>query len=109
MVERLRPVQLKFFVTKEEKDFIYKKMSLMNVKNMSAYLRKMAIDGYLLNVDYSNFNDISKSIDSISRNINQIAKRVNTTDNLYADDVRQLKKNQEEIWQLLKSILSELP
>lgn len=43
MAERLRPVQMKFYVTEEEKNFIYKKMSLIGVKNLSAYLRKMAL------------------------------------------------------------------
>ena len=109
MTERLRPIQLKFYVTEEEKAHIQKKMELMNVKNMSGYLRKMAIDGYLLQVDYSNFDKIAENLTGVSRNINQIAKRVNATDNVYAEDMRQIKKSQEEIWQLLKSILSQLP
>ena len=52
--------------------------------------------------------DISKNIDGISRNINQIAKRVNATNNAYEEDMVQIKKRQEEVWQLLKSILSQL-
>ena len=84
-------------------------MALMKIKNMSGYLRKMAIDGYILQVDYSNFDKISENLTGVSRNINQIAKRINATDNIYAEDMRQIKKSQEEIWQLLKSILSQLP
>ena len=109
MAERLRKVMLTFYVTEEEKSHIQKKMALMKIKNMSGYLRKMAIDGYLLQVDYSNFDKIAEDLTGISRNINQIAKRVNSTDNIYAEDMRQIKKSQEEIWQLLKSILSQLP
>ena len=109
MAERLRKVMLTFYVTEEEKAHIQKKMELMKIKNMSAYLRKMAIDGYLLQVDYSNFDNIAENLTGVSRNINQIAKRVNSTDNIYAEDMRQIKKSQEEIWQLLKSILSQLP
>lgn len=72
--KRLRPVQMKFYVTEEEKNFIHKKMAMMNVTNQSAYLRKMAIDGMLVQVDYSQFDEIGKNIESVSRNINQIAK-----------------------------------
>ena len=100
---------LTFYVSKEEKEFIKHKMSLMNVTNMSAYLRKMAIDGMLVQVDYSQFDEIGKQLEGVSRNINQIAKRINSTETVYAGDMRQILEKQEEIWQLLKSILSQLP
>lgn len=83
-------------------------MSLMNVTNMSAYLRKMAIDGMLVQGDYSQFDKIAKYIEGVSRNVNQIAKRVNSTETIYAGDMRQILEKQEEIWQLLKSIESQL-
>lgn len=108
MAKRERPVMLTFYVTEEEKEFIKYKMSLMNVTNMSAYLRKMAIDGMLVQVDYSQFDEIGKNIEGVSRNINQIAKRVNSTETIYAGDMRQILEKQEEIWQLLKSIESQL-
>ncbi len=109
MANRERSELIRFFVTKEEKAFIKHKMSLMNVTNMSAYLRKMAIDGMLVQVDYSQFDEIGKQLEGVSRNINQIAKRINSTETVYAGDMRQILEKQEEIWQLLKSILSQLP
>lgn len=108
MANRERPVMLTFYVTEEEKEFIKYKMSLMNVTNMSAYIRKMAIDGMLVQVDYSQFDKIGKDIEGVSRNINQIAKRINSTETIYAGDMRQILEKQEEIWQLLKSIESQL-
>lgn len=109
MANRERSELIRFFVTKEEKEFIKYKMSLMNVTNMSAYLRKMAIDGMLVQVDYSQFSEIGKQLEGVSKNINQIAKRINSTETVYAGDMRQILEKQEEIWQLLKSILSQLP
>ena len=108
MAERLRQIMLTFYVTEEEKNFIKRKMSLMNISNMSAYLRKMAIDGMLIQVDYSQFDTIGKQLEGVSRNINQIAKRINATNSVYAGDIREIKQKQEEIWQLLKSIESQL-
>lgn len=106
--KRTRPVQLKFYVTEEEKEFIKYKMSLMNVTNQSAYLRKMAVDGMLVQVDYSQFDDIAKSIEHISRNINLIAKRILSTDTIYPGDMREIQEKQEEIWKLLKKIFSKI-
>ena len=108
MAERLRPVQMKFYVTEEEKNFIYKKMSLIGVKNLSAYLRKMAIDGQLVRIETTDLDEICRQISGIAKNINQIAKRINATDNIFPDDIREMKKKVEEVWQLLKSTLSAL-
>ena len=109
MGERTRNVMLTFYVTEEEKEVIKKRMALLGLKNMSSYLRKISMDGYMLNVDFSCFDGICNDINGASRNINQIAKRINSTESVYADDVAELQKKQEEIWRLLKSILSQLP
>ena len=108
MANRIRKIMLTFYVTDEEKEFIKHKMSLMNITNMSAYLRKMAIDGRLIQVDYSQFDNISEQLTGVSRNINQIAKRINATDTVYVGDMKEIKQKQEEIWRLLNSIESQL-
>ena len=108
MANRIRKHLLTFFVDDEERAAIKMKMQKMNIRNQSLYLRKMALEGRIIQVDYSVFTDIGKSISSVSRNINQIANRVNATDNIYMEDIRQIKKTQEEIWQLLREIYSRL-
>lgn len=50
---RKRNIQIKFWVTEEEKKLIHKKMRLVPTQNMAAYLRKMAIDGYIVQVDHT--------------------------------------------------------
>ena len=72
-------------------------------------MRKVALRTPLFTVDLTEINDMCHDITGVSRNINQIAKRVNTNDTVYAEDIRQLKRQQEEIWQLLKSIQLKLP
>lgn len=108
MAERLRPVQMKFYVTEEEKNFIYKKMSLIGVKNLSAYLRKMVIDGQIVRIETTDLDEICRQISGIAKNINQIAKRINATDNIFTEDIHQMKKKVEEVWLLLESTLSAL-
>ncbi len=109
MPKRTRDILLRFFVTAKEKVAIQKRMELVGLKNMSTYLRKIATDGYLLNVDLSCFDKMLEDIHGISKNINQIAKRINATDNIYATDMQEIKNNQEKIWELLRKIYSQLP
>jgi len=108
MAKRLRPVQIKFFVSEYEKELIDKKMKLFGIRNMSAYLRKIAIDGRLIKVETSGLDELCRQVSGVSKNINQIAKRINSTNDIYADDVIAMKQELEKIWQLLKSTLSAL-
>ena len=50
MAERKRAIQLKFYVTEQERILIEEKMKLVPTRNMEAYLRKMAIDGYIIQI-----------------------------------------------------------
>ncbi len=74
-------------VSAQEKAIIDRKMAQMGVTNLRAYLRKMAIDGYVVQLDLSNMVESVKLLRSISNNVNQIARRCNETRNLYAKDV----------------------
>ena len=84
-------------------------MALLKTQNQSAYIRKMAIDGHIIKVDFSEFKELFANIGGIGRNINQIAKRVNSTSNIYNEDIAELKHQQGEVWRLLKSMQSRLP
>ena len=108
MANRVMNNKITFYVDDVELAAIKLKMNKMRISNLSLYLRKMALEGRIINVDYSVFNGIAKSIDSISRNVDQIAKRVNAIGNIYPEDIQQIKKAQEEVWQLLREIYSKL-
>ena len=108
MVKRDRDILIRFFVTANEKAVIQKRMELVGLTNMSTYLRKISMDGYLINADYTYIKEMNAELSVIGRNINQIAARANSTGIIYADDVSEIKKKQEEIWLLQKSILSNL-
>ena len=107
-VNRERPIKLNFFVSESELEFIKKKMMLAGSKNMSAYFRKMVIDGFILNVGFKEFKEVSANMGKIGGSINQIIRRINSTNNVYAEDVSEIKTKQEELWQLLNSLLSEI-
>ena len=64
------------------------------------------IDGYVVKTDYTTIKNLIKEINKIGVNINQIAKRTNETNRIYEDDIKELKGELEQVWQLLKSNLS---
>ena len=95
---RKRTVQIKFRVTEAERDLILEKMKLIPTRNMAAYLRKIAIDGYIIQVDHSDIKAMTAEIQKIGVNVNQIAKRVNAS--VYQEDIEEIKGVLAEIWRL---------
>ena len=102
MKNRTRPARIEFRVTEQERQLIQKKMEQLGTKNMGAYLRKMAIDGYIIKVDYTEQKKLAAAISRVAGNINQICRRINQTGHVYEDDIVELKAKQCEIWELLK-------
>ena len=105
MANRKRNIQMKFWVTEEEKQLINKKMAQLPTKRYGAYLRKMAIDRYIIHVDTTDIKEMTKPLGAIGRNINQIAKRVNAGDPTYQADMEEIRERLEQIWQLQRRIL----
>jgi len=95
---RKRNVQIIVRVTEEEKAFIQRKMALLKTENMSAYIRKIAIDGYIINVDHTDIKNHAAQLQRIGNNVNQIVKRMNQTGSLYRADVEEVKKILHDIW-----------
>ena len=91
-------------VTPEEKAQIRQRMKDMGVTNMSAYMRKMIFDGYILNVDLSDLSNIEKLLRRTSDNINQIARRANINGNVYAEDIKEIQHRQKEIWEVMAAL-----
>ena len=106
MANRKRNIQMKFWVTEEEKRLIDKKMKQLPTQRSGAYLRKMAIDGYIVHTDMSSLKEMNKALFSIGRNINQIAKRLNIGGTAYKADMDEIRERLDQIWQLQRRILS---
>ena len=108
MENRERQIQLKFRVTPEERALIEQKMAQLGTRNMAAYLRKMAIDGYVVNLELPELKEMVSLLRRSSNNLNQIAKRMNETGRIYDADIRDVLENQERLWQAASDILSSL-
>ena len=92
MANRKRNIQMKFWVTEEEKRLIEEKMAQLHTKRSGAYLRKMAIDGYIIQVDTTDIKEMTRALSAIGRNINQIAKRLNAGDPAYQADMEEIRE-----------------
>lgn len=103
MANRTRPIRIEFCVSENEHRIIKSKMAQLGTKNMGAYLRKMAIDGYIIKVDYTEQKKLAAAVNRAAANINHICHRINQTWHFYSEDVAELKARQAEIWKLLKA------
>ena len=108
MANRNRPVQVKFRVTPEERKMIDRRMEQAGITNMAAYLRKMAIDGYVVKLDLPELRDMISLLRRTSNNFNQIARRVNSTNRVYENDIQEMKTMLEQLWEANNSVLEKL-
>lgn len=102
MHNRQRNILIRFFVTPEEKKMIRKRMIISKTSNMSAFLRKMAIDGIIANVDTTYLKMQFEEMHRIGINVNQIAKIANTTGTATQEDIAEVKGMLNELWKILK-------
>lgn len=87
---------------------IDKRMKQAGTMNMAAYLRKMAIDGYLVKLELPELRDMISQLRRTSNNFNQIARRVNSTSRIYEDDIREMKVMLDRIWETTNRVLEKL-
>ena len=102
MAKREREEVIRFRVTPAEKALVEQNMAKLGITNMSAYMRKMALDGYILNLDLPGLNECASMLRRCSNNVNQIARRVNATGRLYDNDLEETRQLLTEAWEELR-------
>ncbi len=108
MANRVRSIQMIFRVTEQERELIHRKMEMMGVQNMQAYLRKMAIDGYSIKLDLPEIKEMISLLRRCSNNLNQIARRANETGRVYQVDMDGVLQMQQELWKGVNQLLTRL-
>ena len=104
----MREDRLELRLKKGEMGLIEKRMKEPGMKNMSAYIRKMAIDGYVIRLDLSDLKEVSRLMGINSNNLNQYAKKANETGSIYLKDIKVLQEQHEKIWEELREIKLKL-
>ena len=103
-----REKQLLIRISDEDKERIQAKMEEAGILNMSAYVRKMALDGICVRLDLADVRQLIVLLQRCSTNLNQYAKRANETGSIYAADIEDLRSRLEEIWELSRQSLAHL-
>ena len=103
-----RNKRIHFLVSANEEERISEKMVSLGIRNRNAYLRKMALDGYCINLELTEVKELVSLLRSCSNNLNQYAKRANETGRVYEVDIRDLQERLEDIWTVMKALLIRL-
>ena len=108
MANRKRNIEVQFRVTQEELDIIHEKMAQYGTINLSAYMRKIAIDSYVVKLELPELKEMVSLLRYSSNNLNQLTKRVHETGRIYDADLEDLRQSHERLWDAARDILATL-
>ena len=108
MAKRKRDVPVLFWVSAEELELIHQKMQQYGTENLSAYLRKMALDGYVVKLDLPELKELVSLMRRSSNNLNQLTRKVHETGRVYDADLEDISQRQEQLWEGVSQILTQL-
>lgn len=103
-----RTEELKIRISPEDKERIKLKMEDAGILTMSAYVRKMALDGICIRLDLKDVRQLTAMLRRCTNNLNQYTKRANETGSIYAADIEDLQKRLDEIWELSRQSIARL-
>ncbi len=102
-----KSVRVEFVMSEQEAELVKGRMAELGITNLSAYLRKMAVDGYIIHLDMSDIQEMIRLLRICSNNLNQYARRANETGSIYATDVEDLRTRLDGLWDGMDKLLRE--
>ena len=106
--KKKRTIHYSFKATPEEDAIIQKKMKTFGIKNQSAFIRALVLNGYVLKLDLPELHQAVRLLGSLSNNVNQIARRMNEHGSLYDTELDEIVDKQNQILDVMNQILSRL-
>lgn len=100
--------QINIRLSDKEKENIKKRMEEMGIENMSAYILKMALNGYCVKLDLSDVKEMVYLLHMCSNNLNQYAKKANEIGSIYQRDIIDLKVRLDRLWENSREIVERL-
>ncbi len=107
--KRDRTNELKVFLSDDEKYVLDNKVKASGMRNKSEYIRHMILYNYTYDINYDELREYNRQLSTIGKNINMIRERIFKTNNIYQDDVKEIKELMEKIWHTHESMLSRVP
>lgn len=105
--KRVRSVPINVWVRPDELELIRERMAEAGIQNMSAYMRKMALNGFVLHVDLSDIRELVSLQRRCANNLNQVAVHANTY-GIYPSEIAALQKDYADLWEPLSELLKKL-
>ena len=105
---RSRSRQVKFWVNEEEYELLQKKMEAAGGVNQGAYIRKMILDGYIVNLDIPELKEIIRLLSITSNNVNQMARQLHSTGRIYQQDIGEVEAQLEQNYKMLRKLITKL-
>ena len=102
-----KSVRTEFVMSEQDAELVRERMAELGITNLSAYLRKMAVDGYIIHLDMSDIQEMIRLLRICSNNLNQCARRANETGSIYAADVDDLRTRLDSLWDGMDKLLRE--
>lgn len=100
-----KSVRTEFVMSEQDAELVRERMAELGITNLSAYLRKMAVDGYIIHLDMSDIQEMIRLLRICSNNLNQYARRANETGSVYAADVDDLRTRLDSLWDGMDKLL----
>lgn len=106
--ENRRLINHNFRTTEAEDLLIRQKMQAFGIKNQSAFLRALALNGYLLKLDLPEIRELTRLMKNLTNNVNQIARRLNEHGSMYETEIDEIRQWVKELWDILNLVLNRL-
>lgn len=100
-----KSVRTEFVMSEQDAELVRERMAELGITNLSAYLRKMAVDGYIIHLDMSDIQEMIRLLRICSNNLNQYARRANEAGSIYAADVEELRTRLDGLWDGMDKLL----
>ena len=100
-----KTVRVEFVMSEQDAELVKGRMAELGITNLSAYLRKMAVDAYIIHLDMGDIQEMVRLLRICSNNLNQYAKRANETGSVYAADVEDLRTRLDGLWDGMDKLL----
>ena len=108
MEKEKRLIKHTFKTTEAEAETIRRKMKSLGIRNESAYMRAMALNGYILKLDLPQIREMLRLLRNMTNNLNQISKRLNAHGQMYETEIEEVQQKQNELWVMMRQLLSPL-
>ena len=100
-----KSVRVEFVMSEQEAELVKEHMAELGITNLSAYLRKMAVDGYIIHLDMGSIQEMIRLLRICSNILNQYTRRANETGSVYAADVEDLRTRLDDLWNGMDKLL----